>query len=1022
MAVLAMLFASLSSVASAATTIPSDVVDQITSNKNPGVYVVLLADSPIVSYDGSIPGLEPTKTTDGERMHPLAPAAFAYADHLRNRHDETLAAAGVPQDRKLYDYTYASNGFAARMTPAEAAQVAAQTGVIAVFPDELRSLTTDSSPEYLGLTDQRGPWATGYTGEDVVVAVIDTGIWPEHPSFADDGSYGAPPASFLSSVCEFGSAVSGAQAVNGADADFTCNNKLLSAQAFGEGFHGGTGEGLTDGEYLSARDADGHGSHTASTAAGNGQITAEVLGTDWGTVSGIAPRARIAAYKACWSSAPGSGGCAVSDLVAAIDQAVADGADIVNYSIGSSSTALGPDDLAFLFAADAGVMVATSAGNGGPGPGTVGSPATVPWVTSVAAGTQARNFVGEALLPDGRRMSGVTITGGTPQLPLLDAATLGNAVCDPAVTFTAPITGSVVLCQRGAIARVAKSLAVDQQGGAAMILANTVEGDSLNTDNHYVPSLHVSAGDGALLTSYIEAAGEEAAVSLTGGQKVQERGSEVASFSSRGPNGLSEDILKPDVIAPGVNILAANTPTALLGSPGELFQAISGTSMSSPHVAGVYALLKQAHPTWTPAMAKSALMTTARRDVFVENGSTPAEVFDMGSGYIEPGGSILRRGNAFNPGLVYDTGLLEYAAFTCGAGLEAIWVPGTCEALAGAGFATDPSDLNVPSIGVSELVGSQTVTRTVTSVADKVRVFEAQVNSPPGFDVVVEPAKMTLQPGESAEFSVTITHGGAPLDEWRFGLLTWRSSDYRVRSPIAVRALAFDGPSEIQGSGVGGDAAFDVTWGYDGAYTAAPHGLIAAATEDDVVEDDPANDINEALTSGVGVSFHTVTIPDESAYARFSLFDDFTDGDDDLDLYVFDADGNFVGGSGSATSAEQVDLLLPASGAYSVVVHGWETDGPDAAYTLFSWAVPLATGGSLEVTSAPAAATAGGTGTVEVTWSGLVADTKHLGAVSHTGPDGLLALTLVAVDSSAAANTAASTPLRSTAQVRFSAR
>ncbi len=1005
-----MVFASLASVASAAEGVPPQVVAQITGDKSPGVYLVMMGEAPIVAYDGTIAGLDATESTGGDRIHPLAPAAFAYANHLRERHRATLEAADVSPDALLYDYTYAANGFAARMTPQQAEEVAAQPGVMAVVPDEIRTLTTDASPDFLEITHQQGPWATGYTGEDIVIAVIDTGIWPEHASFADDGSYGSAPASFVGTACEFGSAVSGAQDVNPNDADSECNNKLLSAQAFGAGFHGGTGEGLADGEYLSARDADGHGSHTTATAAGNSRVRAEVLGADWGFVSGIAPRARVAAYKACWSSSPTAGGCATSDLVAAIDQAVADGADVINYSIGSSSTALGADDIAFLFAADAGVMVATSAGDGGPDASTLGSPATVPWVTSVAAGTQDRDFGGALVLADSRQIRGVTITGGTGEVRLLDADTLGNGLCDPSIQFTEPVVGAIVLCERGGFARVAKSLAVAQQGGVGMVLANVVEDDSLNTDNHYVPSLHVSAEDGARLAAYIAAAGENAEASLTVGRKVDGEGSTIAAFSSRGPNGLSQDIIKPDVTAPGVNILAANSPTALLGAPGEMFQAISGTSMSSPHVAGAYALLKQAHPSWTPAMAKSALMTSARRDVVLEDGETPAEVFAMGAGYIQPGGNIHQRGSAFNPGLVYDAGLLEYAAFTCGAGFGGIWVSGTCEALAGTGYATDPSDLNVPSIGIAELVGTQTVTRTVTSVADKIRVYEAQVNAPAGFTVDVEPRKLTLAPGESAAFTVTITHTRAPLDEWRFGTLAWRSAGYRVQSPIALRALAFSAPEEIMAAGTSGSASFDVAWGYSGSYVAAPHGLVPAETQDDTVADDPANDINVALQTGVGVTSHTVTVPADSAFARLSLFDDATDGADDLDLYVFDGDGNFVGGSGSATSAEQVDLVLPPGDSYEVVVHGWETDGADANYTLFSWVVPLESGGTLEVTAAPSSAAAGDVGTVTVGWSGLVADTRYLGAVSHAGPQGFMGLTLINVDSAATSNSAAPAP------------
>ncbi len=996
-ATVVMLLASPLTVAFAAETVPGDHVAQITAEKGTGVYLVLLRDEPVVLYEGGVAGLAATHPATGEKADRHSPAVRAYTRYLHERHDEALRLARVDPAARLYDYTFASNGFAARLTAHEAARLSAQPGVVAVVEDQIRRITTDSSPYYLGLTHQQGPWETGYTGEGVVVAVIDTGIWPEHPSFADDGSFRGVPSGFTGSACDFGSAVSGAQAFNAADADFTCNGKLLAAGAFGEGFHGGTGEGLDPGEYLSARDADGHGSHVASTAAGNSEVPATVLGHDWGNVSGIAPRARIAAYKACWSASSAPGGCAVSDLVAAIDQAVADGADVLNYSIDSTSAALGADDLALLAAAGAGVMVATPAGNGGPGAATVGSPAAVPWVTSVTAATQVRELQGMVLLGFGAPLTGVTLTGGLPPSLLLDAAALGNALCDPSIAFTSSIAGAVVLCRRGGLARVAKSRAVFEQGGAGMILTNVADDDSLDADNHYLPSLHVTAETGEAIAAYIALSGGQATAELIGGEKIVGPGSVVAQFSSRGPNGLGEDILKPDVAAPGVNILAATTPTALVGSRGERFRLMSGTSMSSPHVAGVFALLTQAHPRWSPAMAKSALMTSTRHDVWVQDGSTPAEVFDTGSGYIQPGGNIHRRGSPFNPGLVYDASVPAYTAFLCGAGFGT-WRPGTCNQLADASFSLDASDLNLPSIGVAELVGSQTVTRSVTSVADKIRVFEAQVRAPAGFTVTVEPATLTLAPGETGTFTVTVTTGVAPRGEWRFGSLTWHSAGYRVDTPLAVRALEFAAPDEITGAGASGEAKFEVQFGDAGDYLAASHGLVAADRDDDAVVDDPDNDVNAALASGIGVTLHTVDVPGGTAATRFSLFDDATDGNHDLDLYVFGPDGSFVGGSGSTTSTEEVTIQLPEGGVYTVVVHGWRTEGPDAAYTLFSWSVPLAAGGSLAVDEAPSTAVTGSTRAIELSWSGLDAATRYLGAISHSGSDGLMAMTLVSVD------------------------
>ncbi|NQV05159.1 S8 family serine peptidase [bacterium] len=868
------------------------------------------------------------------------------------------------------------------------------------MPDEIRYIQTDNTPDFLDLNAPGGPYARGFDGEGVVVGVIDTGIWPEHPSFSDDGTYAAAPGSFVGTGCEFGSAVAGAQAFNPNDVDFACNNKLLAAKVYGLGFHGGVGIGIDPGSYLSARDEDGHGTHTTSTAAGNADVPVSLQGGDLGTMSGIAPRAHVSVYKACWSVDPENGGCATSDLVAAIDQAVADGVDVINYSIGSSAATIGADDISFLFADDAGVFVATSAGNDGPGAATVGSPAVDPWVTSVGASTQSREFIGTVTLGDASVYEGITVTGGTGELDLVNAADHGNVLCDPTVTFVPAITGDIVLCTRGVFARVAKSQAVAEQGGAGMILFNPSL-STLNTDNHYVPSLHVDHVDGPAIAAYIAANPGTATATLSGGVATATDGNVMAAFSSRGPNGLSGDIIKPDVTAPGVNILAGNTPTALLGSPGELFQSISGTSMSSPHVAGIFALIKEARPRWTPAIAKSALMTTGYQDVFKEDGVTAADPLDFGAGHVGPGGKS-NKGSLFQPGLAYDAGLFEYAAFTCGANLG-VFTAGTCDFLESIGVPIDPSDLNVPSIGVAELVGSQTVVRTITSVTMERgwRTYEASVEAPPGFDVTVSPSSLYLKRGMSATFEVTITNnGGATLGEWAFGSLTWNDTTglYDVRSPIAVRAFEFAADDAVHGTGDSGTAEIDVAFGYDGDYSAAAHGLEPATMQPDLVVDDPANDINTALFTGVGVTWHLVTVPAGTAYTRISLFDGYTDGADDLDLYVFSGGGTFLGGSGSGTSAEQVDLVFPAADTLQVAVHGWQTDGPDSIYTLFDWSVSATPGGSLAIGSAPAAAVLGTTGTVVVDWTGLAAG-KYLGAVSHTGPGAvLLGLTLVGVD------------------------
>ncbi len=302
---------------------------------------MILADDPVVAYEGDLPGLSATKPGRGQKVNPNSPAVRRYVEHLNGQRAGASARAGIDSSHIVSTYDFALVGFSALLTPAEAERLTNQKGVVSVQRDELHQLHTDTSGDFLGLTDPGGAYATGYTGEGVVVGVIDTGIWPEHPSFADDGSYSNPG---LSIPCEFGDT-----AHNPQDVPFTCNNKLVGARDMRTLYNSLIGPEL----YNSARDPDGHGSHTAGTAAGNADVAAEIFGIDRGLITGIAYRAHVVAYKGC-----GDQGCFGGDLADAIDQAVADGVDVINYSIGSDTPGLtGADAIAFLFAADAGVFV-----------------------------------------------------------------------------------------------------------------------------------------------------------------------------------------------------------------------------------------------------------------------------------------------------------------------------------------------------------------------------------------------------------------------------------------------------------------------------------------------------------------------------------------------------------------------------------------------------------------------------------------------------------------------------------------
>ena len=871
-------------------------------------YIVVMADEAILAYDGGVAGYAATKPGEGDKVNPNSAHVKKYEKFLESKHTESLQDAGVSTDAKVHDFAFALNGYSAFLTQEQVDALKLQKGVLMVLEDQMRFADTDSSPTFLGLTAAGGAYAKGYTGEGVVVGIIDTGIWPEHPSFADDGSFSAPPTGPL--PCEFGNT-----AHNPNDAPFTCNNKLIGAYQFLDTYRAIIG--ATADEFDSARDDNGHGTHTASTAAGNSGVAASMYGSPRGIISGIAPRAYVIAYKGL-----GNLGGFTSDLAAAIDQAVADGVDVINYSIGSGPGAPGGDEIAFLFAADAGVFVAASAGNSGPGPGTIGNPATMPWLTSVGASTQSRFLQGTIILGNGAQYTGASITSGVAPAPLVDAASLGNALCNPAVAFSSSVAGKIVVCRRGTVGRAAKSLAVLNAGGVGMIMHENSNVGNLFSDSHWVPSVHVDQTPGLAIKAYIAANPGTATAQIVAPQtSTWPFAPSITDFSSRGPNAFAADIIKPDVTAPGIQILAGNSPFPDPGTtpPGELFQAIAGTSMSSPHVAGVYALLKQAHPEWSAAMAKSALMTTAHQNVLKNDRTTPADPFDRGAGHIRPGGQWTK-GSVTEPGLAYDAGINEYFGFLCDA-FPAIFVnpTATCAALASAGIPTKAVNLNYPSIGISQVAGTKTVTRTVTSVAKENgwRTYTPTIVAPPGYTVTVSPSSFSLKSGQSATFTVTVTNVSATIGQWRFGSLTWKDNTghYSVYSPIAVKGALFEGPAEVSGS-------YQVSFGYTGPFTATARGLV------------PATTFNHAVNTGDFIC-DPVAIPAGTTYARFQLFDANTSPAGDIDLLVFRG-ATLVGQSLGGTSEEVVNLLNPIAGAYTACLDGFATANPSNT-TLFTW-------------------------------------------------------------------------------------
>lgn len=716
----------------------------------------------------------------------------AYRSFLR---EHLPARVARPAPRLLYSYAHAATGFAARLTGGQAAHLASRrSAVLAVVPDATQQLHTTLTPSFLRLSDSSGLLQASGGATDVVVGVIDTGVYPkDRASFAADPSLPPPPSTFR------GRCVS-TPAFN---ASAYCNNKLVGAKFFGLGYEAAHGGGAVDEtDSRSPLDTNGHGTHTSSTAAGSAVPNAAFFDYAKGTAIGMAPRARIAAYKACWAR-----GCTSSDILMAFDEAIKDGVNVLSVSLGavgqappfySDSTAVGA-----FSAVRRGIVVSASAGNSGPGEFTAVNVA--PWILTVGASTVNRRFSANVVLGSGDTFAGTSLYAGTPlgpsKIPLVYGGDVGSSVCEAGKLIASKVAGKIVVCDPGVNGRAAKGEAVKLAGGAGAILVSAKAfGEQPITIPHIHPATAVTFAVAEKIKRYIRTSASPVATivflgTVVGGTPSSPR---MASFSSRGPNLLAPEILKPDVTAPGVDILAAwtgeNSPSELDSDTRRVkFNIISGTSMSCPHVSGIAAMLRQARPGWSPAAIKSALMTTAFnvdsagdviRDMSTGGASTP---FVRGAGHVDPN-------RALNPGLVYDAGTDDYVSFLCALGYTARQIA----VLTRDGSVTDCStrpgsvgDLNYPAFSVVFGSGDDEVTqrRVVRNVGSNARAtYTASVASPAGVRVTVEPPTLEFSAAQQTqEYAVTFApEQGSVAEKYTFGSIVWSDGEHKVTSPIAI--------------------------------------------------------------------------------------------------------------------------------------------------------------------------------------------------------------------------------------------
>ncbi|CAN0917941.1 Subtilisin-like protease SBT1.7 [Linum grandiflorum] len=669
----------------------------------------------------------------------------------------------------LYTYNHAIHGYSTRLTSAQAKLLQSHPGILSVIPETRYQLHTTHTPQFLGLDLATQLFPQADTLGEVVVGVLDTGVWPESKSF-DDTGFGPLPGTW-NGECEIGT-------------NFTtsnCNRKLIGARFFAKAK-----------ESRSPRDDDGHGTHTSTTAAGSAVDGASLLGYASGTARGMASRARVAVYKVCWV-----GGCFSSDILAAMDKAIEDGVNVLSMSLGGGNSDYYRDSVAIgaFSAMEKGILVSCSAGNAGPTSYSLSNVA--PWITTVGAGTVDRDFPAFVSLGNGQNYSGVSLFKGDSLpanlLPFVYAGNASNAtngnLCMMGTLIPEKVKGKIVLCDRGVNARVQKGAAVKAAGGLGMVLANTeANGEELVADAHLLPATAVGQKTGDAIKKYLTSDPSPTATILFEGTKLGiEPSPVVAAFSSRGPNSITPEILKPDIIAPGVNILAGWTvPT----DPRRVeFNVISGTSMSCPHVSGLAALLKAAHPEWSPAAIRSALMTTAYstyksgqkfQDVATGNDSTP---FDHGAGHVNPVAAL-------NPGLVYDLMAEDYLGFLCALNYTDMQI----KSVARKNYTCDHSkkysvaNLNYPSFAVN--VDTTQHSRTLTNVEVGPGAEYTVSVSPkeiPGVKIEVEPTTLSFENvNEKKTYTVTFTADSMPMSTNSFARLEWSNGKRTVGSPIAV--------------------------------------------------------------------------------------------------------------------------------------------------------------------------------------------------------------------------------------------
>ena len=993
------------------TVVPKFVVEKDLENK-PYVYIVRLTNQPVATYGGDIKGIKATdprlkksalskgkvqKSQKAPKLDVKASEVVAYVSFLEGKQNEFVTrATKVANSLRVVDkFKYSLNGMAVKVTPDEAEALSKLPGVERVEREAMYKMDTDVGPVKIGAPSIWDGSVTnsgvGTHGEGIIIATIDSGVNTDSRSFADVGDDGFDHTNPRGAGVYVGDCAG--------EFPELCNDKLIGVRSYTR---------ITD-DYgdtdvfppdlpRNGEDYSGHGSHTAGTFAGNILLNVPVLtpgageesdgipGTfEFGQISGVAPHANIIAYQICYPGRSDAGDtygdCPGAAILAGIDDAIVDGVDVMNYSISGGGFPWSSDvDMAFLSARNAGIFVATSAGNSGPNPETTSKHA--PWYTAVAASTHGRviDYAKEIGDFTGGDSELGTLTGNSNSFgitaSIVYAADYVNendpdgdsAQClepFPEGTFN----GEIVLCDRGAIARVAKAENVATGGAGGFVLGNVVGGgSSVDNDVYVLPGIHIDATQAELLRSWLSTGeGHMATIAPSAGELIIGNGDDLAGFSSRGPN-PSISTITPQVAAPGVSIYAASADQKF-GHDGHTadpsdFDFLSGTSMASPHVAGAAALLMAANPSWTPDNIRSAMMMTATTNMRKEDGVTPADWFDMGSGRIQID-------LANQTGLVMDESGANYLA-------------------ANPNEEGDPRTLNIPSMADDNCVGACSWSRTVTATQDG-SWFVSGVGITEGVNITVSPESFDIVAGASQDITVTASASAAASGEgFLFGQLNLSASNSPdLHMPIAVIASTSNVPETLN---ISADRSADTTLISDivaveiSEFTARSYGLTKATnTTASLLEDSSNSSVLDDLEDGLEII--EITVPENAKYLVAEIT---TSESPDLDLFVYlDANNNgipeaneSVGSSATATALEKVAIVEPLSGAYFVIVQNWSASAAGASdeFTIATAIVDGELSDNLTV-DAPSSIAAGSLFDIRVGWDiDAVEGDKYFGA------------------------------------------